>query len=60
MQYGLLVSLSETEFVLQVMIIVPYYTTETYIVHTGLGNMQSFICEAHATECHQWDTLGAT
>lgn len=53
MQYGLLVSLSETEFVLPVVIIVPYYTTETYVVHTGLGNMQSFVCEAHATKCHQ-------
>lgn len=52
MQYGLLVSLSETESVLPVVIIVPYYIIKTYIVHTGLGNMQS-IYEDCATECYQ-------
>ena len=50
MQYGLLVSLSETGFGLPIVIIMPYYIKETCIFDTGLGKVQDFISEAHATE----------
>lgn len=46
MQYGLLVSFSGTGFGLPIVIIVPYYTKETCILHTGLANVHSFTDES--------------
>ena len=53
MQYGLLVSLSETGLGLPIVITIPYYTKGICIFHNALGNVRSFMNEIHVSQCAQ-------
>ena len=53
MQYGLLVSLSETGLGLPIVMTIPYYTKGICIFHNSLGNVQPFIKEIHVSQCPQ-------